>query len=518
MINWTPRGQGLKLVSWDRICAFGLWVRTRQSSELPLTMIQRRFSDLGRQLFLFVPIVPKTVQPWGTAHLESFRRISPPACFHLGALRKCRSSRRSRTPSFLALAVVTLSLCGCFKKAPPPRLTEVTFSTPVRQDVPVYSQWIGTTVGFIDAEIHSKVTGYLMAQNYQEGSLVKTGDLLFEVDPRPFQAIVDQAAAQLNVANAGLTQATADVAAAKAEIDRAEAAQLKTELDVKRYSPLAKDGTVSQQELDDAVQSNLANLASVASAKGKHDHSKAAVTAAEAQIGVARSSLQAAELNLAFTKVKSPVNGIAGIRAANIGDLVGTDQRTLLTTVSQIDPILVQFPISEQEYLKLRDFFLAKDSPLQSSLELILSDGSIYPLKGKLDVVGRAVESSTGTMRIRAVFSNPGNVLRPGQYSRIRSATSVRKDALLVPQRAVQELQGKYELALVGPDNKITVRPVKAGDRVGSYWVIEQGLNPTDRVVIEGLQDIKTGQTVDPKPARMLPLNINPPGSLGGAS
>jgi membrane fusion protein (multidrug efflux system) len=422
---------------------------------------------------------------------------------------------RSRTRSRFALAVAALSLCGCFRKAAPPRLTEVTVGTPIQQDVPVYSQWIGTTVGFIDAEIHSKVTGYLMAQDYREGSLVKMGDLLFEVDPRPFQAIVDQANAQVNVANAQLTQAKADVDAAKAEIDRAEAAQVKTELDVKRYAPLAKDGTVSQQELDDAVQSNLANLASIAAAKGKFDHSKAADTAAEAQIGVARSSLQAAELNLAFTKVKSPVNGIAGIRAANIGDLVGTDQRTLLTTVSQIDPILVQFPISEQEYLKLRDFFLAKDSQLQSSLELILSDGSIYPIKGKIDIVGRGVESSTGTLRIRAVFANPGNVLRPGQYSRIRAATSVQKDALLVPQRAVQELQGEFELALVGPDNQIAFRTVKAGDRVGSYWVIDQGLNPTYRVVIEGLQDIKSGQTVDPKPAQMPPLSAGPPSSLG---
>ena len=382
----------------------------------------------------------------------------------------------------------------------------------------MYSQWIGTTVGFIDAEIHSKVTGYLLAQDYREGSLVKVGDLLFEVDPRPFQAVVDQANAQLNVANAGLTQAKADVDAAKAEIDRAEAAQLKTALDVKRYTPLAVDGTVSQQELDDAVQSNLANLASVASAKGKYDRSVAAVTAAVAQIGVARSALDAAQLNLDFTNIKAPVNGIAGIRAANIGDLVGTDQRTLLTTVSQIDPILVQFPISEQEYLKLRDFFLAKNGLLESSLELILSDGSIYPIKGKIDIVGREVESSTGTMRIRAIFSNPGNVLRPGQYSRIRAATSIRKDALLVPQRAVEELQGEFELALVGQDNKVSFRTVKAGDRVGSYWVIDQGLNPADRVVVEGLQDIKTGQTVDPKPAKMPPLNVNPPGAPARSS
>jgi membrane fusion protein (multidrug efflux system) len=179
---------------------------------------------------------------------------------------------------------------------------------------------------------------------------------------------------------------------------------------------------------------------------------------------------------------------------------------------------LVQFPISEQEYLKLRDFFLAKDAALQSAVELILSDGTVYPIKGKIDIVGRQVEASTGTLRIRAIFANPGNVLRPGQYSRIRAATSVQKDALLVPQRAVRELQGEFELTLVGPDNKISFRTVKAGDRVGSYWVIDEGLNPTDRVVIEGLQDIKAGQEVDPRPAKMPPLNTGPPSSVGRAN
>jgi membrane fusion protein, multidrug efflux system len=420
----------------------------------------------------------------------------------------------SRTCFLVAIVAATILACDC-SRPKPPKLAVVTFGTPLQQDVPIYSQWIGTTVGFIDAEIHSKVTGYLLKQDYKEGSLVQIGDLLFEVDPRPFQAIVDQANAQVDVAKAQLTQAVADVAAAKAEIDRAEAAQLKTELDVKRYSPLAKDGTVSQQELDDAVQNNLANIATVASAKGKYDRSKATVTAAQAQIGVALSSLQSAQLNLDFTKIKSPVNGIAGIRVANIGDLVGTDQRTTLTTVSQIDPILVQFPISEQEYLKLRDFFLAGDAADLAAVELILSDGSIFPIRGKIDIVGRQVESSTGTLRIRAIFSNPGNVLRPGQYSRIRAATSIQKGALLVPQRAVHELQGEFELALLGPDNKITFRIVKAGDRVGSYWVIDQGLNPNDRVVIEGLQDIKTGQTVDPKPAKMPPLDAGPSITIG---
>ena len=228
--------------------------------------------------------------------------------------------------------------------------------------------------------------------------------------------------------------------------------------------------------------------------------------AAEAQIEVARSSLQGAQLNLGFTKVKSPINGIAGIRVANIGDLVGTDQKALLTTVSQIDPIFVQFPISEQEYLRLRTFFLAKASRQEGELELILSDGSIYDQKGKIDIIGREVEASTGTLRIRGIFPNPGSVLRPGQYSRIRAATRIDKDALLVPQRAVEELQGEYELAVVGADNRVAFRTVKATNRVGSYWVIEQGLGADDRVVIEGLQKIKTGEKVDPKDVQPPPL------------
>jgi len=407
-----------------------------------------------------------------------------------------------------AFAAVAIALCSCARKPRPPQPTLVTISVPVQKDVPLYSEWIGTTVGYVDAEIHSKITGYLLTQDYKEGSLVTTGDLLFKVDPRPFQAVVNQANAQLKVANAQLGQAKDDVNAAKAEVDRAQAAQLKTELDVKRYTPLVKDGTVSEQEYDDAVQSNLANIASVAAAKGKFDRSQATVDAAQAQIEVASSSLEAAQLNLEYTNVRAPVTGIAGIRVANIGDLVGTSQQQVLTTVSQIDPILVQFPISEQEYLRLRNFLFAREAQQQPGVELLLSDGSIYPRKGKIDIVGRQVESSTGTLRIRAIFPNPGNVLRPGQYSRVRAATTIQNNALLVPQRAVQQLQGQDQVALVGPDNKISFRTVKTGERVGSYWVIEQGLNANDRVVIEGLQDIKSGETVEPKPANMPPLNL----------
>jgi membrane fusion protein (multidrug efflux system) len=412
---------------------------------------------------------------------------------------------RVLSPLWIAACVMVLGLVGCADKSKT-RLTEVEVAKPVRTDVRIYSEWIGTTVGYIDAQIHSKVTGYLLAQNYKEGSLVKTGDLLFEVDPRPFQAVVDQANAQLNVASAELTRARADVNAAQAEINRAEAAQVKTELDVKRYTPLVTDGTVSQQEMDDAFQSNLANQASVLAAKEKYNHALATVKAAEAQIEVARSSLQGAQLNLGYTKLRSPINGIAGIRAANIGDLVGTDQKALLTTVSQIDPIFVQFPISEQEYFGLRQLLLTKASRQGEDLELILPDGTVYDHKGKIDIIGREIEASTGTLRVRGIFPNPGNVLRPGQYSRIRTATRIDKDALLVPQRAVHELQGEYELAVVDGDNRVSLRNVKASNRVGSYWIIEQGLSADDRVVIEGLQKIKTGDRVDPKDAQLPPL------------
>src|SRR5580658_9120344 len=335
-------------------------------------------------------------------------------CDFEGSTGLASRQRRILSPLWIAACAMVLSSVGCAHQANTP-LIEVDVAKPVRRDVPVYSEWIGTTVGYIDAQIHSKVTGYLLAQNYKEGSLVSAGDLLFEVDPRPFQAVVDQAKAQLQVASAELVQARADEDAAQAEIDRAKAAQTKTGLDVKRYTPLVRDGTVSQQEFDDADRSNVANQASVVAAKAKYNHSLAAVKAAEGQIEVARRSLQGAQLNLGFTRVKSPINGIAGIRVANIGDLVGTDQKALLTTVSQIDPIYVEFPISEKEYLGLHGFFVDQASRNGDALQLILPDGTVYDHKGKIDIVGREVDTATGTLRIRGTFPNPGNILRPGQ-------------------------------------------------------------------------------------------------------
>src|SRR6266404_3674700 len=252
----------------------------------------------------------------------------------------------------LGLLGVSLWSAGCARKAvsgsEPP---EVYIAKPVQRDVSIYSEWIGTMVGFVDAQIHSQVTGYLHSQNYKEGSLVKKGDLLFEVDPRPFQVLVDKARARVEVAKTRLDEAKAEVEQAKAEIDRAQAVQGKTELDVKRYSPLVSDGTVSQQELDDAVQANLGNKASVEGARGRYARAKAQVASAEADVNVAQSALQDPTRHPAFPTTTAPPSGIAGIRVANIGDLVGTGEQSILTSVSQIDRIFVEFPVAEQEYL-----------------------------------------------------------------------------------------------------------------------------------------------------------------------
>ena len=408
----------------------------------------------------------------------------------------------------VGLLGVSLWSGGCARKAASRSEAPLVYiASPVQRDVSTYAYWIGTMVGFVDAEIHSQVTGYLLSQNYKEGSVVKRGDLLFQVDPRPFQALADQARARVDVARTQLAEASAEVEQAKAEIDRAQAALGKSELDVKRYSPLVSDGTVSQQELDDAIQADLANKAAVASAEGHHKQAQAQVATAEANIRVAESARQGAELNLGFTRVTAPVDGIAGIRVANIGDLVGTNERSLLTSVSTVDPIFAEFSISEQEYLALRSFLLGNDSKTPS-LELILADGTTYPERGTIDTIGRQINPTTGTLRIRGLFANPGNVLRPGQYARIRASTATRKAALLLPQGAVQELQGLHQVIVVGASDKCEFRTVEVGDRIGSYWLITKGLKPSDRVLIEGVQKVRAGDTVKPEPAKLPPLQL----------
>lgn len=352
---------------------------------------------------------------------------------------------------------VTALVCliGCKEKpkpTPPPPLVEV---VQVGQaDVPVYHDWIGVLDGLVNAQIRAQVTGYLQTQDYKEGDVIKKGDLLFQIDPRPFQAVLDQS---------------------KGSLAQAEARFGKTELDVKRYAPLVKDNAISQEEYDDAVQADLEAKASVVSAKAQ---------------------VETAELNLEFTKITSPIEGIVGIAKAQIGDLVGPASGEL-TTVSTIDPIKAYYNVTEQAYINFTRLFLTESNRnerlKQLEIELILTDGKPYPLKGKIYAADRQIGTTTGALRLEALFPNPNNALRPGQFARIRVKFDLAHDALLVPQRAVSELQGSYQVAVVGADNKVHIQPVRVGDRSGSQWIIEEGLHPGDRVVAEGFQKIREG-------------------------
>ncbi len=362
----------------------------------------------------------------------------------------------------LTLAAITL-LGGCASKteAAPPPPPEVQVVNIQQKDVPVYREWVAILDGYVNADIHPQVSGYLLKQNYREGSLVHKGDVLFEIDQRPFEAALQQAQGQ---------QA------------QAEAQLGKTKLDVQRDTPLAKQSAIPQAQLDNDIQANAAAIA--------------VVTANKAQVAQAR-------LNLEFTKVRSLVDGVAGLAKGQIGDLVGPT--SLLTTVSQIQPIKVYFSISEQEYLP----FAVRISELTSGkrpigttkkLELILADGSVYPHKGLILTADRQVDLKTGTIRIAGVFDNAGGVLRPGQFARVRAPTSLEKNALLVPQRAVMETQGSYQVAVVTPDKKANIRPVTVGERVGDMWIIKTGVQPSDQVIVEGFQKVKEGSPVAPKP------------------
>jgi membrane fusion protein (multidrug efflux system) len=321
----------------------------------------------------------------------------------------------------------------------------------IQQDQPVVREWIGTTAGDVNAEIRPKVDGYLLRRVYQEGSFVRQGQLLFEIDPRQGQAALRQAEANLAQAEASLAKARRDVA---------------------RYEPLAAQHAISQQELDNARSSQ---------------------EAATASSGALRAAVEQARLNLAWTHVTAPISGIAGIAQAQVGNLVGP--QSVLAIVSKVDPIRVEFPMSEQEYLKLQNDPAMHDA----ALDLVLSDGSVYPHKGRITVAGRDISVKTGTITVIGLFPNPGNLLRPGQFAKVRAVTEVRRGAVLVPQRAVNELQGVYQIAVVGAGNKAEVRPVKMGARVGTQWIVEEGLAAGEQVVIEGFSRVKNGEPVAPR-------------------
>ena len=431
---------------------------------------------------------------------------------------------RWRAPLRLLALVTLLAGCRDTSGAAVPPLPVVKVEAVVESDVPLTTEWVGTLAGYISAQIRARVSGHLISQNYQEGRLVKEGDLLFQVDPRPFQNALDQADARLALAESQLNQARAQVTASQAQVEqaqakvvqdeaqvkRAEATQRQTELDVARYTPLAQRGSVSQQELDNAVQTNLANLATVAAARAAVQNAQASVSQAraaleksradvktqEAAIAAARASVAEARLNLGYTRVLSPIAGVAGFRGANIGDFVGPNDPTPLTTVSQADPIYAEFAISEQRALGvLRRWDADPNAPRSIELQLILADGSLYGAKGRAAALDRAVDLTTGTVRARGVFPNPGSVLRPGQHVKVR-AIDVRKAALLIPQRAVQDVQGVHQVAVVGPDETVDVRTVKTDQRAGSQWIVTEGLKAGERVVVEGGDRVRTGQKV----------------------
>jgi membrane fusion protein (multidrug efflux system) len=330
----------------------------------------------------------------------------------------------------------------------------------VQRDVPVTGDWVGTTDGYINAQIRAKVQGYLLKQGYRDGSTVKAGQLLYQLDPRQYQADLDRA--------------VGDLAQAKANL-------LRSQLNEAKYRPLVKVGAVSQREYDDTVQQVRADQAAVEAAQG---------------------NVAAARLNLEWTTITSPIDGVAGITQAQIGDLISP--ATIMTTVSQVDPIKVYFPISEQEYLKFADgiehFRRTGDASTAPTLQLILANGDLYPRTGKPSAVNRQVQSETGAIQIESLFDNPDNLLRPGQFARVRAVTENLKGALVVPQRAVQEVQGAHQVAVVRPDDTVEIRGVTVGPRYEGLWVISEGVKAGERVVAEGLQKIRDGVKVQPKP------------------
>jgi membrane fusion protein (multidrug efflux system) len=416
------------------------------------------------------------------------------------------------------LVVIVAAIVGRTRKTPPapPAPPQVDVVQVQQQDVPIYSEWIGTTDGMVNADIRAQVSGYLLRKAYTEGAFVKQGQLLFEIDPRPLQAVLNQASGdlakaegQVQQAVTQLDQALAQLAQANSQLMQAEANQRKTQLDVNKYGPLLQQKAVTQQDFDNADQANDAAKAQADVAKSQIKAAtaavgtaKAAIIAAKAQVKSFQAAVRTAELNLGFTKIISPINGIVGIAVAQVGDLVGPNSG-ILTTVSTVDPIKVYFTLHEQEYLNFakRNLIDAKAgaSVAQVQLELILTDGSSYPQTGSFFVADRQVDPKTGAIRLAGIFLNPGNVLRPGQYGRVRAVTSTKEGALVIPQRAVTELQGSYQVAVVGHDNKVRIQPVKVGERIGTTWLITEGLQPGERVVAEGTQKVGPGVTVNPK-------------------
>jgi membrane fusion protein (multidrug efflux system) len=352
----------------------------------------------------------------------------------------------------------------------------------------------------VNATIRAQVQGYLIKQNYREGDFVRQGQVLFEIDPREFQAAVEQAKANLSQAKGAVDQTKAALEKAKAEVAVQEARWTTAKANLARIKPLAQQNAVSQKDLDDAVGAELSTRSSVEAANAAVVAAQSNIVAAEAQVIASQAAVDKAQLNLGFTKITSPIDGLAGIAKAQIGNLVGPQSSEELTTVSTINPIKCYVALSEQEYMRAEEVRKKRAGQGKVPLELILTDGSTYPKKGEVAFADRQVDVRTGTIRVATLFPNPQNLLRPGQFSRVRAEMGIKKGALVIPQRAVTEVQGKYLVAVVGPENKVAIRQVKAAGRFGQLWVIEEGLKAGEKVVAEGTQKVRDGMAVNPKP------------------
>jgi len=380
-----------------------------------------------------------------------------------------------RNASLFLCIVVLMAVSACSKEAPPaaPPPPDVMVAAPIQRDVPVYMELVGQAVGFQDVEIRARVEGFLETVAFTEGSLVRKGQLLYKIDPKPLQAI--------------LANAKANLATSQARLEKARN-------DVNRFKPLVAQQAVSQQELDNAISAQDAALA---------------------QVDAGRAAVEKAEFDLGYTTISAPLDGLIGTTKVKAGNLVGRGESTLLVTISQIDPILFRAGIAEAEYLKVARRFTEEQAQGvvrqgKTPIQLILADGTVHPHEGRLDAVERNVDTLTGTIALQIKFDNPERIVRPGQFGRVKFVIDQKKDALLVPQRAVQELQNLYNLAVVGADNKVSFRTVKVGPREGTLWVIEEGLKPGERVVVEGLQRLREGATVNPKP---VPAETKPAGA-----
>ena len=376
--------------------------------------------------------------------------------------RQTSRVRDAALPTLLGGCILLFASCGGGTAASPPPAITVDVATVIQRDTPIYSEWVATLDGYVNADIQPRVAGHVIKQNYREGALVRKGDVLFEIDPRPLQAVLDQAQAQ---------------------VAQAEAQLAKANLDVERDTPLAAARAIAKAQLDTEVQASRA---------------------AQAAVLAAKANVEQCQLNLEFTKVTSLVSGIAGIARVQIGNLVGPS--SILTSVSQVDPIKAYFTVSEQVFLDFHRRFPTEQSVVEQRkrmpLQLILSDGSIYEHIGSISFADREVNPATGAIRIAGVFPNPSTLLRPGGYGRVRLSVRTVPAALLIPQRAVAELQGSYQVAVVGSDNKVSIRQATVGDRVGNLWIVTEGVKPGERVIVEGLLKVRDGAVVNVAPAK----------------